>query len=72
VQLRRRQLTARPAVRPTAWIRTRDDRRLRPAAQAAGVLCDDVKADDLSRVFEQIASVHGSTPERTDQLRAPT
>lgn len=46
------------------------NQRLVARAQAAGVLRDDVTADDLSHVFEQIASVHGSTPERTDQLRA--
>ena len=46
------------------------NQRLVARAQAAGVLRDDVNADDLSHVFEQIAGVHGSTPERTDQLRA--
>jgi AcrR family transcriptional regulator len=39
-------------------------------AQSAGVLRDDVLADDLTFVFEQIASLHGPTPERTAQLRA--
>jgi AcrR family transcriptional regulator len=39
-------------------------------AQAAGVLRDDVNAHDLSFVFEQVASVHGVTAERTHQLRA--
>ena len=39
-------------------------------AQAAGVLRDDVHPDDLTFVFEQVASLHGPTPERTAQLRA--
>jgi hypothetical protein len=39
-------------------------------AQRAGVLRDDINADDLSFVFEQVAGVHGATPERTAQLRA--
>jgi AcrR family transcriptional regulator len=39
-------------------------------AQAAGVLRDDVGPDDLTYIFEQIASLHGPTPERTAQLRA--
>jgi AcrR family transcriptional regulator len=46
------------------------NRRLVARAQAAGVLRDDINADDLSHVFEQIASVHGTTAERTVQLRA--
>jgi AcrR family transcriptional regulator len=37
---------------------------------AAGVLREDVGAMDLSPVFEQIASVHGASAERTAQLRA--
>ena len=39
-------------------------------AQAAGVLREDVHPDDLTFVFEQVASLHGPTPERTTQLRA--
>jgi AcrR family transcriptional regulator len=39
-------------------------------ARAAGVLRDDVHPDDLTFVFEQVASLHGPTPERTAQLRA--
>ena len=39
-------------------------------AQAAGVLRDDVRPDDLTFVFEQVASLHGPTPERTAELRA--
>jgi AcrR family transcriptional regulator len=39
-------------------------------AQADGVLRDDVHPDDLTFVFEQVASLHGPTPERTAQLRA--
>jgi AcrR family transcriptional regulator len=39
-------------------------------AEAAGVLRDDVHPDDLTFVFEQVASLHGPTPERTAQLRA--
>jgi AcrR family transcriptional regulator len=39
-------------------------------AQAANVLRDDVHPDDLTFVFEQVASLHGPTPERTAQLRA--
>jgi AcrR family transcriptional regulator len=46
------------------------NRRLVERAQAAGVLREDVTADDLSHVFEQIAGVTGPTPERTAQLRA--
>jgi AcrR family transcriptional regulator len=38
--------------------------------QAAGVLRDDVTADDLTYVFEQVASLHGASPERTGELRA--
>jgi AcrR family transcriptional regulator len=43
--------------------------RLVARAQAAGVLRPDVNAHDLSHVFEQIARIHGDTPERTAQLR---
>jgi AcrR family transcriptional regulator len=39
-------------------------------AQAAGVLRDDVGPDDLTFVFEQVASLHGATIERTAELRA--
>jgi AcrR family transcriptional regulator len=39
-------------------------------AQAAGALRDDVHPDDLTFVFEQVASLHGPTSERTAQLRA--
>jgi len=46
------------------------NKQLVARAQAAGVLRDDVNADDLSHVFEQVAHVHGNTPERTGQLRA--
>jgi AcrR family transcriptional regulator len=44
--------------------------RLVARAQAAGVLRGDLDPHDLSHVFEQIARVHGSTPERTAELRA--
>jgi AcrR family transcriptional regulator len=44
--------------------------RLVARAQAAGVLREDVDPNDLSHVFEQIARVHGPTPERTAELRA--
>jgi AcrR family transcriptional regulator len=39
-------------------------------AHAAGVLRTDVTADDLTFVFEQVSSLHGSTPKRSAQLRA--
>lgn len=39
-------------------------------AHAAGVLREDVNAHDLSNIFEQIANVHGATPERASELRA--
>ena len=39
-------------------------------AQAARVLREDIEPDDLTYVLEQIASLHGRTPERTAQLRA--
>jgi AcrR family transcriptional regulator len=39
-------------------------------AQAAGVLRQDVEPDDLTYVFEQVASLHGASAERTAQLRA--
>jgi AcrR family transcriptional regulator len=39
-------------------------------AHAAGVLRTDVTFEDLTYVFEQVSSVHGTTPERTAQLRA--
>jgi AcrR family transcriptional regulator len=44
--------------------------RLVASAQAAGVLRGDLDPHDLSHVFEQIARVHGTTPERTAELRA--
>jgi AcrR family transcriptional regulator len=44
--------------------------RIVARAQAARVLRDDLNAHDLSHVFEQIASVSGSTTERTARLRA--
>jgi AcrR family transcriptional regulator len=39
-------------------------------AKAAGVLREDIERDDLTFVLEQVASLHGATPERTAQLRA--
>jgi AcrR family transcriptional regulator len=39
-------------------------------AQAAGVLREDIRPDDLTYVFEQVASLHGPTRERTAELRA--
>jgi AcrR family transcriptional regulator len=44
--------------------------RLVRRAQAAGVLRDDITLDDLTYVFEQVAGVHGRSPERTGELRA--
>jgi AcrR family transcriptional regulator len=44
--------------------------RLVERAKAAGVLREDVDPYDLSHVLEQVARVHGSTPERTAELRA--
>jgi AcrR family transcriptional regulator len=44
--------------------------RLVARVHAAGVLRADVNAHDLSHVFEQVASVHGATAERTGELRA--
>lgn len=46
------------------------NQRLVRRAQTAGVLRGDVTADDLTYIFEQIAGIHGPTPERTDELRA--
>ena len=46
------------------------DTRLVARAQAAGVLRDDLTADDLTFVFEQLAGVHGPSPQRTVELRA--
>jgi AcrR family transcriptional regulator len=43
--------------------------RIVARAQAAGALRDDITADDLGYVFEQVAGVHGATPERTTELR---
>src|SRR5688572_19096392 len=62
--------------RPTAeldrFARLADElnQRIIERAQAAGVLREDVHPDDLTFVFEQVASLHGPTPERTTQLRA--
>ena len=39
-------------------------------AQKAGVLRKDIGPHDLSHIFEQIANVHGPTPERTQKLRS--
>lgn len=44
--------------------------RIVARAQSAGVLREDVYADDLTFVFEQVASLHAATPERTAQLRS--
>jgi AcrR family transcriptional regulator len=46
------------------------NQRLVARAQAAGVLRDDVTADDLTYVFEQVARIHAATAERTALLRA--
>ena len=46
------------------------NRQLVARAQAAGVLREDITADDLTYFFEQIASVHGATPQRTAELRS--
>jgi AcrR family transcriptional regulator len=46
------------------------NQRLVARMHAAGVLRDDVTADDLTYVFEQVAHIHGATPERTAELRA--
>jgi AcrR family transcriptional regulator len=46
------------------------NRKIVARAQAAAVVRDDVEPDDLTYVLEQIASLHGPTPERTAQLRA--
>ena len=39
-------------------------------AQAAGVLREDIHPDDLTYVFEQVASLHGANAERIAQPRA--
>jgi AcrR family transcriptional regulator len=44
--------------------------RIVAGAQSAGALRDDVHPDDLTFVLEQVASLHGATPERTAELRA--
>jgi AcrR family transcriptional regulator len=44
--------------------------RIVARAQAAGVLREDVRPDDLTFVFEQVASLHGPTRARTAELRA--
>ena len=46
------------------------NQRLVARGQAAGVLRDDITADDLTYVFEQVAGLHGATRERTAELRA--
>lgn len=46
------------------------NRQLVTRAHAAGVLRKDIIAGDLTHIFEQIASVHGATVQRTAQLRA--
>src|SRR4051812_30843095 len=46
------------------------NKRLVRRAHSAGVLRKDITADDLSWVFEQIASLHGPSAERTAQLQA--
>jgi AcrR family transcriptional regulator len=46
------------------------NREIIERAQAAGVLREDVHPDDLTFVLEQVAGIHGPTPERTTQLRA--
>jgi AcrR family transcriptional regulator len=46
------------------------NRRIVQRAQAAGVLRDDVDPEDLTYILEQIASLHGRTPERTAELRS--
>jgi AcrR family transcriptional regulator len=46
------------------------NRRIVMRAHEAGVLRDDITADDLTYVFEQLAGVHGATPPRTAELRA--
>jgi AcrR family transcriptional regulator len=62
--------------RPTAELeraaRLADElnRHIVVGARAAGVLRDDVHPDDLTFVFEQVASLHGATAERTGQLRS--
>jgi AcrR family transcriptional regulator len=62
--------------RPTAELdragRLADElnRQVVARAQAAGVLRGDLQPDDLTFVFEQVASLHGPTPERTAELRA--
>lgn len=39
-------------------------------AQTAGVLRNDITADDLTYVFEQVAGIRSETPQRTEELRA--
>ena len=46
------------------------NRQIVAKAQAAGVLREDIQPDDLTYVFEQVASLHGRSAERTAQLRA--
>ena len=46
------------------------NRQIVARAQAAGALRTDIEADDLTFVFEQVASLHAPTRERTAELRA--
>jgi AcrR family transcriptional regulator len=46
------------------------NRQLVARAQAAGVLREDIQPDDLTYVFEQVASLSAPTADRTAQLRA--
>lgn len=53
-----------------AQLADRLNEQLVARAQSAGVLRTDVHPDDLTYVFEQVASLHGPSAERTAQLRA--
>jgi AcrR family transcriptional regulator len=46
------------------------NQRLVDLTQAAGTLRDDIDANDLSYVFEQVSCLKAPTPERTTELRA--
>jgi AcrR family transcriptional regulator len=63
------RFTPTPELREKAGAATELNERIVARAQAAGVLREDVNAHDLSNVFEQVASLHGPTPERTRGLR---
>ena len=55
-----------------AQLRARADdlnRRFYRKMKKAGALRGDVKVEDFSFIFEQLAAVHGGTPARTAQLR---